>query len=238
MMEFFSDWLYHHKTLVIAFIILLLGGIGGAFAMTYDLASEENLVGDAGIQKEEIEKTQEEEPPKEEEQTEEKPAYTWRIDIKGAVANPGVYEVGEETRIYEAIAMAGGLIDSATTENINLSKKVSDEMVIYIFTKEEYQTKTTCVVENDSPAEISRELNEKTSVIEKSSETARKDKKVSLNSANKEELMTLTGIGEAKAESIINYRTEKGGFQNIEELKNVTGIGESLYEKIKEHITL
>ena len=126
---------------------------------------------------------------------------------------------------------------NATTENINLSKKVSDEMVIYIFTKTEYQKKTTCNITNSFTGEISEEIEKKESLIETNKEENTTEK-VSLNKATKEELMTLEGIGESKALSIIEYRTKKDGFQTLEELKNVNGIGESLYEKIKNNITL
>ena len=64
------------------------------------------------------------------------------------------------------------------------------------------------------------------------------NKKVSLNQATLEELMTLSGVGEAKAKSIIEYRNKNGGFQSIEEVKKVNGIGDSLFDKIKENITL
>lgn len=236
-MDSISDWVYHHKPMIIAFIILMLGGISGVFAMTYDWEkeSEETLISDNNIKEEvteEIEKKEEEQ-----QEVEEKEETFWIVDIKGAVANPNVYEVKEGTRVFEALSLAGGTLDNATTENINLSKKISDEMVIYIYTKEEYQEKTSCSVENDYDSEISKEINEKISVIEKNS-VNEKDEKISINKATKEDFMSLEGIGEAKAESIINYRTEHGGFQRIEELKNISGIGEALYEKIKNSLTL
>ena len=159
------------------------------------------------------------------------------VDIKGAVNLPNVYQMKEGSRIYEIIDLAGGLKDTATTKNINLSKKVEDEMVIYIFTEQEYLEKNTCSIKNDYKGEISEEIKEKESIItEKKEET--ENQKISLNRATLEELLELDGIGEAKAQSIIKYRSENGLFQQIEDVMNVPGIGESLYEKIKDKISI
>lgn len=238
-MNCISDWIYHHKTKIIILLILCIGGIGSVFAASFENTKEEDtLISD--VKTEEVEEQTKEEKLEKEpeiENKEEGKMKSWRIDIKGAITNPGVYEVEENTRIYEVISLAGGLLKDATTENINLSKKVSDEMVIFIFTKEEYQKKTTCNIKNDFTGEISEEIQKKESLIEQSKEKEATGK-ISLNKATKEELMTLEGIGEAKALSIIEYRTKNNGFQNIEELKNVSGIGVSLYENIKNNITL
>ncbi len=234
-MDNISDWIYHHKTMIMILIILLIGGFGSAYALSFDSISEETMISDVTEPKEEsndLKESHQEEELKKEEIT------SWRVDIKGAIKNPGVYEVKENTRIYEVIDMAGGLKEQATTSNMNLSKKVLDEMVIYIFSEEEYQKKMTCEVKNETIGEISKEIASKESIINPSNEKETELKQVSLNNATKEELMTLEGIGEAKALSILEYRTQKNGFQKIEELKEVSGIGEALYEKIKNYITL
>lgn len=225
------EWMKEHKTTIIVLIILLIGGSSGIYSLTV-LAKEEEepLLADAGSLEEEIIPI-EEEKETEEETTQE----TVTLDIKGLVTSPGVYKVAINTRIGEVIDLAGGLLKNATTKNINLSKKVTDEMVIYIYSEEELKAKLTCKVENNGDGEITSETAKKESIIAKDSE---KDTKlVSLNNATLEMLMTLDNVGEAKAKSIIAYR-EKTPFKTIEELKNVSGIGETIYDKIKDRLTI
>ncbi len=188
---------------------------------------------------------------KKEDKTEES-KKTFFVDVKGAVNAPGVYEIEEGKRVIDAINLAGGLKSEADTINLNLSKKVKDENYIIVYTKTE-------IVEfkknNLEPKEIvcaSFECvcpdtkndacisNESSLKQEESNNDNRKEenKKVSINNATKEELMTLSGIGESKADAIIKYRKENNGFKTIDELKNVSGIGESTFEKIKSNLTL
>lgn len=172
----------------------------------------------------------------------------YKVDIKGAVKNPGVYELKIGTRIIDVIKRAGGLNSNADTSINNLSKYIEDEMVIIIYTKEEVNNfdkileeqknnENLCinyneVVNNDSCTNIFDEKdNNENSNLEV-------DTKVSLNTASLELLMTLPGIGESKAESIINYREKEGSFEKIEDIMNISGIGESTFEKIKDYITV
>ena len=153
------------------------------------------------------------------------------VDIKGMVANPGVYEVSSSSRVNDVIELAGGLLENADTSLINLAKIVSDEMTIIIYSNEEVLEKykeEVCVC--DCPL-ISNDA-----CIESGSEDS--GALVNINTASKEELMTVSGIGEAKAESIIKYREDNGSFSAIEDIMNVSGIGESLFEKIKDYITV
>ena len=153
------------------------------------------------------------------------------VDIKGMVANPGVYEVSSSSRVNDVIELAGGLLENADTSLINLAKIVSDEMTIIIYSNEEVLEKykeDVCVC--DCPL-ISNDA-----CIESGSEDS--GALVNINTASKEELMTVSGIGEAKAESIIKYREDNGSFSAIEDIMNVSGIGESLIEKIKDYITV
>ena len=142
------------------------------------------------------------------------------VDVKGAVVTPGVYKVTEGQIVNDVITLAGGLLESADTSNLNLSKQLSAEMVITVFTKEE--------IKEEKKQKVALVTNEETS----------KTSKVSLNQATLEELMTLPSVGEAKAKLIIDYRETCGPFEDLEELKNIKGIGEAIYEKLVAYITL
>ncbi len=180
---------------------------------------------------------------------------TIKIDIKGRVKNPGVYILPENSRVKDAIDASGGLEEDAYTRYINLSKKLKDEDVIIINSYEEYKDilkrenkEVYCELFNDACIEEDKEItndafteNEK-NIEEETKEETSDDLVVSLrpvniNTAEKEELMTLNGIGESKALSIIEYRNTVGLFKTKEEIMNVKGIGESVYAKIKENIT-
>ena len=147
---------------------------------------------------------------KEEVKLEEEP-LTIKVDIKGAVNKPGVYEFNKDERVEDAIKKSGGFTEDADTTKINLSEKLEDEMVIIVQSKE-------VVVENNLNAPINN--------------------LISINSGTIEELMTLPGIGESKALAIIDYRKENGQYHALDELMNVTGIGESVFAKIKDKICL
>lgn len=180
---------------------------------------------------------------------EKNPLSTIFVDIKGAVKKPGVYELAEGSRVIHAIEKSGGLNKGADTSNINLSKKLEDGNIIIIYTKDkieqmkeqeiiiEYIEKECICPDEQNSACISKE----DVVIEEGNNKPSKESnstKIALNSATKEELMTLPGIGEAKAADILEYRESQGDFKTIEDIKNVKGIGESLFEKIKEYLTL
>lgn len=181
---------------------------------------------------EEIEIKEEENPEQKEENSNTQKVV---VDIKGMITSPGVYEVDSTSRVNDVINIAGGLIEGADTSLINLAKIVEDEMIIIIYSKEEILEKykeEVCIC--DCP-EITNdaciESNTKSEDIETS-------EIVNINTASKDELMTITGIGESKADSIIKYREENGKFSSIEDIKNVSGIGEYLFEKIKDYITV
>lgn len=156
------------------------------------------------------------------------------VDIKGMVASPGVYEVDSSARVNDVINLAGGLIEGSDTSMINLAKIVSDEMTIIIYSSEEVLQKykdKICIC--DCPEITNDACINNDNINENIS-----NEQVNINTATKEELMTITGIGESKADAIIKYREENGNFKSIEDIQNVSGIGEFLFESIKDYITV
>ena len=151
------------------------------------------------------------------------------VDIKGSVKKPGVYKFEDNDRVIDAINKAGGLTKNANTSNINLSQKLTNEMVVYVYSNEE--------IKNGNNALSCSTLCEN-NIIEVNNciENTNKDL-VNINECSKEDLLTLPGIGESKADNIIKYR-EENKFKTIDELKNVNGIGESLFNNIKDKITV
>ena len=128
---------------------------------------------------------------------------------------------------------------------MNLSKKVKDEMVIIVYSYDEVVNFTATKEKEEIEQEaclsqngIQNDACIKDSTDDTSSSSVVISGKVSLNTATLDELMTLPGIGEAKAQAIIEYREEVGAFQNIEELKEVSGIGDAIFDQIKENITI
>ena len=170
------------------------------------------------------------------------------VDIKGRVKKPGVYQINKKLnpRINDIIEMAGGLLPDADTSITNLAKKIFDEMVIIIYSKDEVLKfsevlkkeeilNDICKDKCDSCIEENQTANSKNDESKEENETLLKI--VNINTASKEELMTLSGIGESKAEDIIEYRTQNP-FLKKEDLMNVKGIGESVYNKIKDYISV
>lgn len=164
----------------------------------------------------------------------------YMVDIKGEVISPGIYELPSTSRVIDVINKAGGLTDIADTSVINLSKKIEDEMVIIIYSEYEVNNWLTTKQEeeylqekcqNSEDSKIENDACISDNVIE-NNETL-----ININTATKEELMTLSGIGETKALAIISYR-EKTPFTSIEDIKNVSGIGDSTYNEIKDYITV
>lgn len=134
---------------------------------------------------------------------------TFFVQVSGAVNNPGVYELSGEPRIFHAILMAGGLREDADVMNLNQAEKITDGQKIVIKTKDEVAMEATTAVD---------------------------DGKVNINTADAKTLMTLPGIGESKANSIIKYRESKGNFNSIEDIKNISGIEDGVYNKIADSI--
>lgn len=143
------------------------------------------------------------------------------VDVDGAVENPGVYEFANGDRVNDAIIKSGGLLEKAYTKNINKARLLVDGEKIYIAEEDE---------EN-----FDIEMNE--SSIYNMNEIQKKYDKININTASKELLMSLDGIGEVYSQRIIEYRN-KIKFSKIEDVKKVTGIGEKTFEKIEKLITI
>lgn len=173
------------------------------------------------------------------------PTIEWLyVDIKGYVQNPGVYQLEKGKRVVDAIEISGGITEQADTSNINLGKKLQDEMVIVVSSKEDIkkqqenqnknvQLPNDSVITNDQPVEGNVIITDDTVVGDEPILA----KKLSLNNATMLQLQNLPGVGEAKALNIVEYRKQKP-FEKIEDLLNVKGIGETLFEQIKDLITI
>ena len=152
-------------------------------------------------------------------QEEQEPAETVYVYVCGAVNAPGVYELKKDARVFEAITLAGGMTAEAAPEAVSQARTVADGEQIYVPTVQEVQMQGSGVEDIvTGNADVSGKIN--------------------INTAGKEELMTLTGIGEAKAQSILDYREEHGKFGSIEDLMLIEGIKEGVFNKIKEDITI
>ena len=208
-----KDYFFYHKkkfVTVVLFVVILLGG----FFLYKVYAKELNY-------SKEIEKKTEKtvlKTDKKEENKEEKKQEDYVVDIKGEVINPGIYSASKN---------AGGLTRKADTYYLNLSQKVTDQMLIRVSSK--YEVNLT--------RELELKEKEKKLEVKNKKEDAKEIKKVSINTASKEELINVAYITENIANLIIERRS-KALFKNIEELLEIKGIKENTLAKIKENITL
>ncbi len=134
------------------------------------------------------------------------------VHVCGAVATPGVYELREDARVYEAISLAGGVTKDAAGERLNQALQLTDGQQLYV----PYIYEDSSAVGEENTAEQG----------------------ININTATKQELMTLPGIGESKAQAIVDYREKQGRFSSIEELTKISGIKNGVYEKIKELVRI
>ena len=142
------------------------------------------------------------------------------VDVSGAVVNPGVYEVGSQTRLFQVIEMAGGLTQNADVDSLNRAEIVYDGQKIIVGMLGELSAAAS-----DSSGS-------------QSTQSGITNGKVNLNLAGSATLQTIPGIGPSKAERIIDYRNTNGRFRKIEDIMNITGIGEKTFESIKDYITV
>lgn len=202
----------HWQLLVIGGLVLALGSVIWLMMGNSAEVEEENSLDDLLAAQMDVAPEEEVEP------TESKSVEPelFMVDVKGEVHVPGVYELPADGRVKDAIAMAEGLTDEANELAINFAQKVEDQMVIYVPHMDD---------DSGLPENTTTEAGEASGVTV-----------ININTASEQELMTLSGIGQAKAQQIIQYREENGLFDTPEDLMNVSGIGEKSFETLKDSI--
>lgn len=225
-MDAIREWLAWHKQEVFRFAVLFLFLSVGLFGLGRLIHGNTTETGAGELQLDETflaassaETNQSSEHPEESGPIQE----IIIVDIKGAVKNPGVYQADADMRVIDIIDLAGGLSETADADTVNLSQRVTDQMVIYIAAVGEESNRPIVVPENTLTGQ------------ETENQEAETDK-VDINTADTVVLQTLNGIGEKKAALIIAYREENGSFQTIEEIMEVSGIGEKTFEGFKDLI--
>ena len=214
--------LYNHRYLVTIICIIIIGILSYFFYFKDKFFKEETFIEEEIIEeKEEVIDN----------------SFIY-IDIKGAVNKPGVYKIDSNSRVIDAINKAGGLKEGADTSLLNLSAKLHDEMYIYIYTKEEVVNFIKVNEEKNQQIDECKKTNEVCIEKESIKEDEVINNKININKASLSELKLLPNIGDAKAQSIIDYRNSVGIFKTINDIKNVSGIGDSLFDKIKDLITV
>ena len=199
--EKWESWSLSAKAAVIGGVLLILVGVGGFFSKKEESVEETTVVETTMlVEKTEVSTAQE---------------TVIFVDIKGAVKNPGVYQMKVGDRVKDALDAAGGLTAEADSQKVNLAKRLEDQMVIVV----------------PKVGEESEEI-----PTGETRKEATKEGKVNINTATVEELKTLKGVGEKKAEAIIEYRKKNGSFQTKEDLMKVRGIGKKLFESFQERI--
>ena len=200
--EKWESWSLSAKAALIGGILLILVGVGGLFSKKEESVEGTTVVETTMLaEKTEVSTTQE---------------TVIFVDIKGAVKNPGVYQMKVGDRVKDALDAAGGLTAEADSQKVNLAQRVEDQMVIVV-------------------PKVGEEGAEEIPAGETRKE-ATKEGKVNINTATVEELKTLKGVGEKKAEAIIEYRKKNGSFKTKEDLMKVRGIGKKLFDSFQERI--
>ena len=160
------------------------------------------------------------------------------VDVCGAVANPGVFQLAAGSRVFQAIEAAGGYLPEAALTCVNRAGVLTDRQQLYILTQEEMEWQGL------DPAEMAGasdgQMNGSAGTGQNTGMTAQvqQDNRININTADEAQLTTLTGIGATRAQAIIAYREENGPFAAIEDIMNVQGIKEGTFAKIKDEIVV
>ena len=141
------------------------------------------------------------------------------VHVVGEVNKPGVVKVPDGTRLYNVIEKAGGMTKDAQTDYLNLAESVKDGQQVNVISKKQYKK-----LKKDKKKSHKTADGKDTSGL------------ININTATAEELKSLNGIGDAKAQAIVEYRTQSGNFSKIEDIKNVSGIGDATFNNIKSQI--
>ena len=163
--------------------------------------------------------------------TEDRPEKLY-VHVCGNVNQPGVYELQQDSRVFEAIEAAGGMTTTAAFSYLNQAELLKDGQQIYVPSQEEVDSGKVTSTRN------AYESDETFSVQAVENVSGQDDGKVNLNTASKEELLTLNGIGDVRAQAILKYREEHGEFRSIEELMEVEGIKKGTFQKLKDQIKI
>lgn len=205
-MNTLKEWLEVHKIKILAILILLI--ICVYYYFSNSSKNKEMIIGESS-------------PAEMFEQNEEKSTVVnadekinIMVDVKGAVMEPGIYHAEQGERVNDLIIKAGGFTNEADRNQVNLSERIEDEMVIFV------------PVIREMEENIQNEIGKQKSTL------------INLNKATESELQTLPGIGPSKSLAIIEYREANGGFKTIEDLKKISGIGEKTYEKLEALISV
>lgn len=160
------------------------------------------------------------------------------VDVCGAVANPGVFQLAAGSRVFQAIEAAGGYLPEAVQNCVNRAGVLTDGQQLYILTQEEMERQGLDPAEmagaSDGQMNGSAGTGQNTGIAAQ----AQQDNRININTADEAQLTTLTGIGATRAQAIISYRQENGPFAVIEDIMNVQGIKEGTFAKIKDEIVV
>lgn len=163
---------------------------------------------------------------KQEEQaaTPEKEPIQLHVHVAGAVTKPGVYTLGDGSRIVDAISVAGGGAPDADEDALNLAAKLIDGQRVYVPKKGEVPQPASGMSAGGEPGAIG--------------DPAATGGKINLNLATAEQLDSLSGVGEVTAKKIIDHRTKNGPFKRVEDIMQIDGIGQKKFEKLKDEISV
>lgn len=160
------------------------------------------------------------------------------VDVCGAVANPGVFQLAAGSRVFQAIEAAGGYLPEAVQNCVNRAGVLTDGQQLYILTQEEMERQGLDPAEMAGASDGQMNGSAGTGQNTGMNAQVQQDNRININTADEAQLTTLTGIGATRAQAIIAYREENGPFAAIEDIMNVQGIKEGTFAKIKDEIVV